>query len=72
MFYYSLENKKKLSSYQFTDKETLSIIEMVWKKHKYILDPHGSIGYLGLIKYLQKVKDPSSKTAVFFRNRSSY
>ncbi|WP_185853457.1 threonine synthase [Blattabacterium cuenoti] len=52
--------RKKLYSYQFTDEETLDIIEMVWKKHKYMLDPHGAIGYLGLLQYLQEVKKTSS------------
>ncbi|WP_185854924.1 threonine synthase [Blattabacterium cuenoti] len=56
--------RKKLSSYQFTDEETLAIIEMVWQEHKYMLDPHGAIGYLGLRQYLQEVKDPLA-TAVF-------
>ncbi|WP_185862813.1 threonine synthase [Blattabacterium cuenoti] len=56
--------RKKMSSYQFTDEETLAIIEMVWQEHKYMLDPHGAIGYLGLRQYLQEVKDPLA-TAVF-------
>ncbi|WP_185858641.1 threonine synthase [Blattabacterium cuenoti] len=57
--------RKKLCSYQFTDEETLSIIKTVWKKYKYILDPHGAIGYLGLTQYLQETKNNSSKTAIF-------
>ncbi|WP_185858075.1 threonine synthase [Blattabacterium cuenoti] len=54
--------RKKLNSYKFTDEETLSIIKMIWKKYKYMLDPHGAIGYLGLRQYLQENKnfsDPS-------------
>ncbi|WP_185869161.1 threonine synthase [Blattabacterium cuenoti] len=57
--------KQKLFSYQFTDKNTLDTINIVWKKYKYMLDPHGSIGYLGLRKYLQEVKDSSSRIAIF-------
>ncbi|WP_185851691.1 threonine synthase [Blattabacterium cuenoti] len=49
---------QKLSSYRFTDEETLAIIEMVWKEHKYMLEPHGAIGYLGLRQYLQNIKSP--------------
>ncbi|BBA17080.1 threonine synthase [Blattabacterium cuenoti] len=46
--------RKKLFSYKFTDKETLDIIKKTWKKYNYMLDPHGAIGYLGIIKYLKK------------------
>ncbi|WP_185862254.1 threonine synthase [Blattabacterium cuenoti] len=56
--------RKKLYSYKFTDEETLAIIEMVWKEHKYMLDPHGAIGYLGLRQYLHKSKN-TSNTAIF-------
>ncbi|WP_185882517.1 threonine synthase [Blattabacterium cuenoti] len=49
--------KNKLIAYPFTDKDTLSIINLVWKKYQYILDPHGAIGYLGLKEYLQKNKN---------------
>ncbi|ATL48510.1 threonine synthase [Chitinophaga caeni] len=43
-----------LSSYSFDDRETLSAIESVYKKSKYLMDPHGAVGYLGLKKYLAK------------------
>ncbi|WP_185865124.1 threonine synthase [Blattabacterium cuenoti] len=46
--------KKKLYSYKFTDEQTLSSIDMVWKKYKYILDPHGAIGYSGIIHHFKK------------------
>ncbi|QIK16838.1 threonine synthase [Blattabacterium sp. DPU] len=49
--------RKKLFSYKFTDEETLSIIKKIWKKYKYILDPHGAIGYLGLRQYLQEMNN---------------
>lgn len=60
-----LQLKKKLFSYRFTDKETLYIIEKVWKKYKYILDPHGAVGYLGIKKYFKKMNYKSSLKAVF-------
>ena len=44
--------KNNLSSYSFNDSETISAIKSVFKNSKYILDPHGAIGYLGLKKYL--------------------
>ncbi|WP_185868602.1 threonine synthase [Blattabacterium cuenoti] len=50
--------KKKLSSFRFTDYNTLSMIKKVWKNHKYMLDPHGAVGYLGATKYLYK--DPKT------------
>ncbi|WP_185861390.1 threonine synthase [Blattabacterium cuenoti] len=56
--------KKKLSSYKFTDEETLAIIETIWKEYKYMLDPHGAIGYLGLRRYLQEI-DNTSYPAIF-------
>ncbi|WP_341660777.1 threonine synthase [Blattabacterium cuenoti] len=48
--------RKKLFSYKFTDEETLEIIKIIWQKYKYMLDPHGAIGYLGLRQYLQQQK----------------
>ncbi|WP_185873957.1 threonine synthase [Blattabacterium cuenoti] len=59
--------KKKLCSYKFTDEETFNIIKKVWSNYKYILDPHGAIGYLGIKKYLklQKVKTHFLETAIF-------
>ncbi|WP_185860838.1 threonine synthase [Blattabacterium cuenoti] len=56
--------RKKLSSYKFTDEETLKSIEFIWKKYKYMLDPHGAIGYLGLKQYLQEINN-TSDPAIF-------
>ena len=44
----------KMSSFSFDDKQTVKVILDVYNKSKYILDPHGAIGYLGLIKYIKK------------------
>jgi threonine synthase len=44
--------KNNLSSYSFNDSQTISAIKSVFNNSKYILDPHGAIGYLGLKKYL--------------------
>ena len=43
--------RKHLSSYSFTDYETRDAILTIYKKDKYIADPHGAVGYLGLKKY---------------------
>jgi threonine synthase len=48
--------QQKLTSYSFTDKETVATMEEVWEKEHYMLDPHGAVGYLGLQKYLQHNK----------------
>ena len=41
-----------MSSYSFDDNQTLAVVKKIYQKNKYILDPHGAIGYLGLNKYL--------------------
>ncbi|RFM33840.1 threonine synthase [Chitinophaga silvisoli] len=49
--------KEKLTAYSFDDKATVATMEAVWNEHKYMLDPHGAVGYLGLQKYLATAKD---------------
>jgi threonine synthase len=49
--------KEKLTAYSFDDKATVATMEAVWNEHKYMLDPHGAVGYLGLQKYLAASKD---------------
>ncbi|HLY70297.1 MAG TPA: threonine synthase [Puia sp.] len=44
--------KKILSSYSISDEETISTISEVYTKNKYLLDPHGAVGFLSLKKYL--------------------
>jgi threonine synthase len=44
--------KKHLSSYSFTDDETRDAMLKVYLNNKYIVDPHGAVGYLGLKNYL--------------------
>lgn len=44
--------KSKLSSYSISDMETMETITKVYQKEKYILDPHGAVGYLSLQQYL--------------------
>lgn len=57
--------KKDLSAYSFSDQETLDIIIKVQKKYNYILDPHGAIGYLGLLKYLYKSNYKNNVIGIF-------
>ncbi len=39
--------------YYFTDVATRSAMQSVFKATGYMLDPHGAVGYLGLIEFLQ-------------------
>ncbi|HEX4375126.1 MAG TPA: threonine synthase, partial [Puia sp.] len=54
--------KKVLTSYSISDEETISTIGEVYTKQKYLLDPHGAVGYLSLKKYLD---DHSSEKGIF-------
>ncbi|QBA63798.1 threonine synthase [Muriicola soli] len=49
--------KQNLSSYSFTDKETKEAMKKIYSESKYITDPHGAVGYLGLKKYLESHPD---------------
>lgn len=48
------EITKDISGYSFTDSETKSIMKEVHHKYGYVLDPHGAVGYLGLLANLEK------------------
>ncbi|WP_291865685.1 threonine synthase [Maribacter sp.] len=48
---------KNLSSYSFTDEETKKAMLEIYKDSKYITDPHGAVGYLGLKKYRKNTPD---------------
>lgn len=45
---------KELSSYSYSDNQTLKAIRDVYKKYGYVMDPHGAVGYLGLQEFLAK------------------
>lgn len=49
--------EKDFSSYSFTDEETKTAITSLYKTSKYIAEPHGAIGYLGLKKELENKMD---------------
>ena len=48
---------RKLTSYSFTDNETRQALTDIYKRTRYIADPHGAVGYLGLKKFMQKKED---------------
>lgn len=43
--------RSAISGFEFTDNETKEAIKQVYRQHKYILDPHGAVGYLALKSY---------------------
>lgn len=46
--------KKDIYSQSFTDKQTSETIRSIYKKTGYILDPHGTVAYLGIKAYNKK------------------
>src|SRR5450432_2874180 len=46
--------KNVMSSYSFSDEETLAILKETFFTINYLLDPHGEVGYGALKKYLQQ------------------
>ncbi len=46
--------KDIVSSYSISDEETKAVINDIYLHKKYLLDPHGAVGYLGLAKYIQQ------------------
>lgn len=48
------EFRKEIESYSFSDEETKSAMITVKNEFNYILDPHGTVAYLGLKKYSEK------------------
>ena len=51
------ELRRTLSAFSITDDETKETIKKVFKDEKYLLDPHGAVGYLSLEKYLSDKPD---------------
>lgn len=46
--------KNEISGYRFSDEETKVAMRDVYENQKYILEPHGAVGYLGLKSYLKE------------------
>lgn len=51
------EFEKDFSSYSFTDTETEAAIKGLYNRTRYIAEPHGAVGYLGLKKEMAKQAD---------------
>jgi len=48
------EFEKDFSSYSYTDTETEAALKDIYSRTKYIAEPHGAVGYLGLKKEMEK------------------
>ena len=48
---------KHLSSFAFSDEQTMKAMAEVYEASGYVLDPHGAVGYLGFKKYLEQHPD---------------
>ena len=48
------EFEKDFSSYSYSDGETEATMQDIYARTKYIAEPHGAIGYLGLKKEMEK------------------
>ncbi|AGC66955.1 threonine synthase [Candidatus Uzinura diaspidicola str. ASNER] len=46
--------RNNMIAYRFTDKQTIITMQNIWEKRKYMLDPHGAISLLGIMKYLKE------------------
>jgi threonine synthase len=53
LFHQQLGDLKKIfSSYSITDDETRAALKKVYQQQHYLMDPHGSVGYIALKEYL--------------------
>ena len=46
-----------LTAHAFTDAQTLQTIRALYDSYRYVADPHGAIGYLGLEKYMESAPE---------------
>ncbi|MFM8912619.1 MAG: pyridoxal-phosphate dependent enzyme, partial [Flammeovirgaceae bacterium] len=49
--------KRDISGFYFSDEETKAAMQKVFQSDKYVMDPHGAVGYLGLKRYQQSNPD---------------
>ncbi len=48
---------RKLTSYSYCDNATRATVRDIYENYQYIVDPHGAVGYLGLMDYLKDHPD---------------
>jgi threonine synthase len=49
--------RRDLYAVSITDEETRSTIHEAYSRHKVLLEPHGAVGFAGLMKYLKECGD---------------
>lgn len=55
LFNYSLNNiKSNMSAYSFSEEKTKLAMKEIYQKYGYFADPHGAVGYCGLIECLKE------------------
>ena len=55
--YGNIENiKKDIVSWSFDESNTSNMIQKIYSKYNYLMDPHSSVGILGLLEYVKKQK----------------
>lgn len=54
--------KRDIKGYSFTDEQTEVAMREYYTKYNYILDPHGAVGALALLKY--QVENPNTKGVI--------
>ncbi len=52
-----LNLKEKMQAVSVSDEKTTETMREVYKNYRYILDPHGAVGFYALEKYLEKHSD---------------
>ncbi len=57
--------KQYLSGYSYTDNNTKSAIKEIYNHKKYISDPHGAVGFLGLKEFIESQKDSMEYQGLF-------
>ena len=56
--------QSEISSWSFSDEQTKAKMGEIFKRYAYVIDPHTSVGFLGLKKYTQIAKAPVNGVVV--------
>ena len=51
--------RKLLSGFSYSDSDTREALKKLYSTYDYIADPHGAVGYLGLLDYLKEQSQPT-------------
>ena len=56
--------KKEIFSVSIDDQKTKDTIKDAWSNHKLLLEPHGSVGWAGLMNYLELHPEPKDQLCI--------